>query len=72
VKGLENQIQQRARDKLKYLDSAADLRDLMIPPSNQLEGDRAGQYSIRINKQWRLCFKWKDGDAFEVEIVDYH
>jgi toxin HigB-1 len=75
VKGLENQIQQRAREKLKYLDSAADLRDLMIPPSNQLEalkGDRAGQYSIRINKQWRLCFKWKDGDAFEVEIVDYH
>jgi toxin HigB-1 len=75
VKGLENQIQQRAREKLKYLDSAADLRDLMIPPSNQLEtlkGNRAGQYSIRINKQWRLCFKWKDGDAFEVEIVDYH
>ncbi len=47
----------------------------MIPPANQLEalkGDRAGQYSIRINKQWRLCFNWKDGDAFEVEIVDYH
>ena len=57
VKGLENQIQQRAREKLKYLDSAANLRDLMIPPANQLEalkGDRAGQYSIRINKQWRL------------------
>ncbi len=75
VKGLDNQIQQRAREKLKYLDSAADLRDLMIPPANQLEalkGDRAGQYSIRINKQWRLCFNWKDGDAFEVEIVDYH
>ena len=75
VKGLDNQIQQRAREKLRYLDSAADLRDLMIPPANQFEalkGDRAGQYSIRINKQWRLCFKWKDGDAFEVEIVDYH
>ena len=75
VKRLDNQIQQRAREKLKYLDSAADLRDLMIPPANQLEalkGDRAGQYSIRINKQWRLCFNWKDGDAFEVEIVDYH
>jgi proteic killer suppression protein len=57
------------------LDSAIDLRDLMIPPSNQLEllkGDRQGQYSIRISRQWRLCFQWKDGDAFEVEIVDYH
>ena len=75
VKGLDGQIQQRAREKLKYLDSAADLRDLMVPPSNQLEalkGDREGQYSIRINKQWRLCFRWQDGDAFDVEIVDYH
>ena len=75
VKGLDSQIQQRAREKLKYLDSAADLRDLTVPPANQLEalkGDRAGQYSIRINRQWRLCFKWKDGDAFDAEIVDYH
>ena len=75
VKGLDGQIQQRAREKLKYLDSAADLRDLMVPPSNQLEalkGDCEGQYSIRINKQWRVCFKWQDGDAFDVEIVDYH
>jgi toxin HigB-1 len=75
VRGLDGQIQQRAREKLKYLDSAADLRDLMVPPSNQLEalkGDREGQYSIRINKQWRVCFKWQDGDAFDVEIVDYH
>jgi toxin HigB-1 len=72
---INGQIQQRAREKLKYLDSAADLRDLLIPPSNLLEamkGDRKGQHSIRINKQWRLCFKWKDGDAFDVEIVDYH
>jgi toxin HigB-1 len=56
VKGLDGEIQQRAREKLKYLDSAADLRDLMVPPSNQLEalkGDREGQYSIRINRQWR-------------------
>ena len=75
MKGLDGQIQQRAREKLKYLDSAADLRDLMVPPSNQLEalkGDRQGQYSIRINKQWRLCFRWQDGDAFDVEIVYYH
>ena len=75
VKGLDGRIQQRAREKLKYLDSAADLRDLMIPLSNQLEAlkrDRAGQHSIRINKQWRICFRWQSGDAFDVEIVDYH
>lgn len=75
MKGLDNQIQQRAREKLKYLDSAADLRDLMIPPSNQLEalkGDRSGQHSIRINKQWRICFRWQNGDVLDVEIVDYH
>lgn len=75
VKGLDRQIQQRAREKLKYLDAATGLRDLMLPPSNQLErlmGDRPGQYSIRINRQWRVCFKWKEGDAFDVEIVDYH
>jgi proteic killer suppression protein len=73
VKRLDRRMQQRAREKLKYLDSAADLRDLMIPPSNQLEslkGDRQGRHSIRVNKQWRVCFKWKDGDAFDVEIVD--
>jgi len=75
VKGVGGQIQQRAREKLKYVDAASDLRDLAVPPSNQLEalkGDRKGQYSIRINKQWRICFKWKDGDAFDVEVVDYH
>lgn len=75
VKGLNNEIQQRTREKLKYLDSAAALRDLMVPPSNQLEslkGDRAGQYSIRINEQWRICFRWRNGDALEVEVVDYH
>lgn len=75
VKGLDNQIQQRAREKLKYLDSAADLRDLMIPPSNQLEalkGHRAGQHSIRISKQWRICFRWQNGEVLDAEIVDYH
>ena len=75
VKGMDGQIQQRAREKLKYLDSAADLRDLMIPPSNHLEvlkGDRKGQYSIRINQQWRICFRWNKGDASDVEITDYH
>ncbi|MEP6493316.1 MAG: type II toxin-antitoxin system RelE/ParE family toxin [bacterium] len=61
--------------KLAALDAAEALPDLRIPPGNRLEklrGDRAGQHSIRINDQWRVCFRWHDGDAFEVEIVDYH
>jgi toxin HigB-1 len=69
----DRRIQQRAREKLKYPDCASDLRDLMMPPSNQLEGlkgDRQGQHSIRIDKQWRVCFTWKDGDAFDVENAD--
>jgi proteic killer suppression protein len=68
-------IQQTAYRKLRYLNNAKDLNDLRVPPSNRLEklkGDRAGQYSIRINQQWRICFEWKDNDAYEVEIVDYH
>jgi proteic killer suppression protein len=61
--------------KLLMLDAADVLEDLRIPPGNRLEqlkGDRAGQYSIRINDQWRICFEWRDGDAQVVEIVDYH
>ena len=57
------------------LDAAPDLQTLKVPPSNRLEklkGRRAGQHSIRINKQWRICFVWKEGDSYEVEIVDYH
>lgn len=57
------------------LNNAAELADLRIPPANRLEalrGDRKGQHSIRINDQWRLCFRWADGDAFDVAIVDYH
>ncbi len=68
-------IQQTARRKLLYLDDAEDLNDLRSPPGNRLEqlhGDRAGQYSIRINDQWRLCFRWETGKAKQVEIVDYH
>jgi len=75
VKSVDGKIQQRAREKLKYLDAAADLGDLRVPPGNQLEalkGDRKGQYSIRVNRQWRLCFRWKDGEALDVETVDYH
>ncbi|MCY2952765.1 MAG: type II toxin-antitoxin system RelE/ParE family toxin [Planctomycetota bacterium] len=68
-------IQRPARRKLLMLDAAADLEDLRIPPGNRLEalrGNRAGQHSIRINAQWRICFSWKNGDAYDVEIVDYH
>lgn len=75
IRKLDRRLQQRAREKLKYLDSAADLRDLLVPPANRLEalkGDRAGQFSIRINQQWRICFSWQDGDAVDVEIADYH
>jgi len=61
--------------KLLLLDGAESLADLRSPPGNRLErlrGTRAGQYSIRINDQWRICFSWRDGDAYDVEIVDYH
>jgi toxin HigB-1 len=61
--------------KLVQLDAVERLQDLRIPPGNRLEalkGDRAGQHSIRVNDQWRVCFRWADGDAFDVEIVDYH
>ena len=64
-----------ARRKLLYLHRARTLKDLAVPPGNHLEalkGERQGQYSIRINERWRLCFRWEDGSAFDVEIVDYH
>jgi len=68
-------IQQVALRKLRMIDRSITLNDLLIPPANQLEklkGNRAGQYSIRINNQWRICFEWHAGDAYNVEIVDYH
>ena len=68
-------IQQVARRKLRMLNNAATLDDLRVPPANRLEAlksDRKGQYSIRINKRWRICFQWNDGDALDVEILDYH
>lgn len=68
-------IQKAARRKLVYLEDAEDLRDLAAPPANRLEplrGERAGQHSIRVNDQYRICFKWEKGKAHEVEIVDYH
>jgi len=64
-----------AQRKLRQLDIAAELRDLASPPGNRLEAlrrDREGQYSIRINEQWRICFVWRDGDTYDVAIVDYH
>ena len=74
-KRLPHDIQRTARRKLLYLHDAEDLRDLLAPPSNRLEklsGDRQGQYSIRVNDQWRICFRWQNGRALDVEIVDYH
>ena len=68
-------IQQRAFMKLNAIDSAIDIEDLRLPGSNHLEtlkGDRKGQWSIRINDRWRICFEWQGGDAERVEIVDYH
>ncbi len=68
-------FEEQARDKLELLDAANDLSVLAVVPGNRLEslrGDRKGQWSIRINQQWRICFKWKDGDSIDVEIVDYH
>ena len=75
VRGLPMSIQQRARMKLLAIDSAGRLDDLGAPPGNRLEaprGDRRGQHSIRVNDQWRVCFTWRDGSAWSVEIVDYH
>ncbi|MEK6211794.1 MAG: type II toxin-antitoxin system RelE/ParE family toxin [Pseudomonadota bacterium] len=68
-------VERPARRKLLYLHRAQTLRDLMVPPGNRLEalkGNRKGQHSIRVNDQWRICFRWSDGHAYDVEIVDYH
>ena len=72
---LPNDIQAIARRKLRMLNNAHRLDDLRVPPANRLEalkGKRKGRYSIRINDQWRICFVWADGNASEVEIVNYH
>ena len=75
VRRFPEELQRRAQRKLMMINNAADLSDLRVPPGNHLEalsGDRHGQHSIRINDQWRICFAWDDGDAYEVEIIDYH
>ena len=72
---LPPEIQLGVRIKLEILNAAESLDDLLVPPGNRLEkltGDRAHQHSIRINSQWRICFEWQNGDALDVEIVDYH
>lgn len=72
---LPSNIQQVALRKLRMLNRAETIQDLRVPPANRLErlkGDREGQYSIRVNDRWRVCFDWKDGDALNVELVDYH
>jgi len=74
-KKLPQNLQHLARRKLVMLDAAPELNALRIPPGNRLEalkGDRKGQHSIRINDRWRVCFRWKTGDAYDVEIADYH
>lgn len=75
VRSLPSQLQSRARAKLLMIDAAGRLDDLRSPPGNRLEalrGDRRGRYSIRINDQWRICFAWRNGEAWQVEIADYH
>jgi proteic killer suppression protein len=72
---LPQDMQQIALRKLRMLNRAMSIQDLRVSPANRLEklsGDRAGQYSIRINDQWRICFEWRDEGAYDVEIVDYH
>ena len=75
VKGLPNEIQETGRRKLRMLNNSINIADLRIPPSNRLEkltGKLKDFYSIRINDQWRIIFQWDSGNAFEVEIIDYH
>jgi proteic killer suppression protein len=72
---LSAEVQRVAYRKLVVIDAAESLSDLRIPPGNRLEklkGNREGQHSIRVNEQWRICFRWKEGDAYDVEIADYH
>ncbi|MBI5179294.1 MAG: type II toxin-antitoxin system RelE/ParE family toxin [Nitrospinae bacterium] len=74
-KRLPYDIQRTAKKKLNMLDAALSLDALKVPPGNRLEalkGNRAGQHSIRINDQWRICFRWQEGNAHDVEIIDYH
>jgi proteic killer suppression protein len=75
VRRWSTEVQHVALRKLRMLDAATTLHDLRVPPANRLEkfrGDRRGQWSIRVNDQWRLCFRWMDTDTHDVQLVDYH
>jgi proteic killer suppression protein len=75
VKGLTSDVATRAKRKLDLIDSAASLEFLRVPPGNRLEalkGKRKGQHSVRVNEQWRVCFRWSEGRAYDVEFCDYH
>jgi proteic killer suppression protein len=75
VKGLPTDVAVRAKSKLDLIDAAASLEFLLVPPGNRLErlkGDRKEQHSIRVNEQWRICFRWDKGHAYDVEFCDYH
>jgi toxin HigB-1 len=75
AKGFPPDVALRAARKLEYVDLASSIKDLRVPPGNRLhalEGDRKGQYSILVNDQWRICFRFEDGDAYDVEVCDYH
>jgi toxin HigB-1 len=75
VKGIPSEVQHVALRKLRMMNNARRLEDMAIPPANHLEklkGDRKGAYSIRVNKQWRICFRFENGDVYDVELVDYH
>jgi len=72
---IPDELARRARRKLEYVDLATRIDDLRVPPGNRLHalsGDRKGQYAIAVNEQWRICFRFRDGDAFDVEFCDYH
>jgi toxin HigB-1 len=75
IKGLDHSVQRACLRKLLIIEAAGSVEDLRVPPGNRLEklvGDRKGQYSIRVNNQWRICFGWEDADAYDVELTDYH
>ena len=75
VKGFATDIQETARRKLRMLNNSVDIKDLMIPPSNRLEklkGNLKDFHSIRVNSQWRIIFRWDNGSAFDVQVIDYH
>jgi proteic killer suppression protein len=75
VKGFATEIQENTRRKLRMLNNSLDIKDLMIPPSNRVEklkGNLKEFYSIRVNDQWRIIFKWENGNAYNVELIDYH